>query len=64
MSEPDEPTLDDVLPVEEQSVPDRHEHAKTPKHLNEDELARRTEQERIEAGVEQYDPNEVPPADA
>lgn len=64
MTEPDEPTLDDVLTPSEQAIPDHREHAKTPKHLNDDELARRAEQERLEAGVDDYDPNEVPPADA
>jgi hypothetical protein len=59
---PDQPNLDDVLPTTEQAVPDHQEHAKAPAHPNDDELARRTEQERIAAGVEDYDPDEVPPA--
>ena len=42
------PNLDDVLPVTEQAVPDHREHAKTPKHLDDEELERRTEQERLE----------------
>ena len=54
--------FDDVLPVEEEAVPDRREHGKMPKHLDDDELARRTEHERVEVGLEDYDPNEVPPA--
>lgn len=57
-----EPNLDDVQPATEQAIRDRREHGKTPKHLNDEELARRTEQERIEAGLEDYDPDEVPPA--
>ena len=64
MSERDEPTLDDILPADEQAVPDHHEHGKTPMHLNGDDLAHRTEQERIEVGLEDYDPDEVPPADS
>jgi hypothetical protein len=60
---PDEPTLDDVDPVTEQAPRDRHEHAKTPPRLNDDELARRTEHERVEAGIEDYDPDSVPPAE-
>lgn len=41
---------------------DRREHGGMPLHANDDELARRTEQERIEAGVDAYDPDDVPPA--
>jgi hypothetical protein len=41
---------------------DRRFHAGTPAHLDDDELARRTEAERVAAGLEDYDPNEVPPA--
>jgi hypothetical protein len=33
-----------------------------PLHPDEDELARRTEEERVEAGVDDYDPDDVPPA--
>jgi hypothetical protein len=58
----DEPTLDDVLPVTEQAVPDHREHGKMPAHPNDDELDRRTEQERVELGLEDYDPDDVPPA--
>jgi hypothetical protein len=60
----DDATLDDVFPTAEQAVPDRREHAKTPKHLNDDALAQRTEQERVATGIEDYDPNAVPDADA
>jgi hypothetical protein len=62
MSENDEPTVDDVLPVHERAIPDRREHGKMPKHLDDEELERRTEHERVEVGLEDYDPNEVPPA--
>jgi hypothetical protein len=33
-----------------------------PAHPNDDELARRTEQERVEVGLDDYDPNDVPSA--
>jgi hypothetical protein len=33
-----------------------------PLHPDDDELARRTERERVEAGVDDYDPEDVPPA--
>jgi hypothetical protein len=58
------PNLDDVLPVNEQAIPDHHAHGKMPAHLNDDELAHRTEQERVEAGVDDFDPDAVPPAEA
>ena len=42
---------------------DRREHGGAPSvHPDEDDLARRTEEERVEAGVDDYDPDEVPPA--
>ncbi|MGN6606971.1 MAG: hypothetical protein ACTHMS_08180 [Jatrophihabitans sp.] len=56
------PNLDDVIIPEEQAIPDHRAHAKTPAHLNDDELARRTEQERIAAGIDDYDPDDVPSA--
>ncbi len=43
-----EPNLDDVLVPTEEPHPDHREHAKTAKHLDEDELASRTEHERGE----------------
>jgi hypothetical protein len=60
---PERPTLDDVEQVTEQAIPDRREHAKAPDRLDDDQLARRTEQERVMAGLDDYDPDEVPPAD-
>ncbi|MDZ7931854.1 MAG: hypothetical protein U5N21_18095 [Rhodococcus sp. (in: high G+C Gram-positive bacteria)] len=45
-----EPNLDDVLTPTEQAHPDHREHAKTPKHLDEGDLAARTEHERDEVG--------------
>jgi hypothetical protein len=62
VSDNDLPNLDDAIPVTEQAIPDRHEHGKMPPHPNDDELARRTERERIELGLEDYDPDDVPPA--
>jgi hypothetical protein len=41
---------------------DRRFHGGSPAHLDDDELARRTEAERAEAGVTDYDPGDVPPA--
>lgn len=42
----DQPDLDDVMTPTETPHPDQHEHAKSPKHLDDDELARRTQHER------------------
>jgi hypothetical protein len=58
----DAPNLDDVMQPEEHPTRDRHEHGKAPDRLNDDELAHRTEHERVQAGVEDYDPDEVPSA--
>lgn len=41
---------------------DRREHGGAPQHLDDDALAARTEQERVDAGLEPYDPADVPPA--
>ena len=41
---------------------DRRFHGGTPAHLDDDELARRTAEERADAGVDAYDPDDVPPA--
>jgi hypothetical protein len=38
--------LDDVIEPNESAVPDHHEHAKAPRHLDDDALARRADQER------------------
>jgi hypothetical protein len=37
----------------EQPHPDRCEHAKSPKHVDQDDLDRRTEHERVEIAEEQ-----------
>ena len=41
---------------------DRREHGGAPGHLDDDQLARLTEEERVDAGLDAYDPDEVPPA--
>jgi hypothetical protein len=41
---------------------DRREHGGASQHLDDDQLARLTEEERVEAGLDAYDPDEVPPA--
>jgi hypothetical protein len=41
---------------------DRREHGGIPGHLDDDHLARLTEEERVAAGLDDYDPDEVPPA--
>jgi hypothetical protein len=40
----------------------RREHGGAPQHVDDDRLARLTEEERVEAGLDDYDPDEVPPA--
>src|SRR5271169_5162133 len=46
----------------EQFHRDRHEHGGMPQHIDDDRLARLTEEERVEAGIDDFDPDEVPPA--
>ena len=41
---------------------DRREHGGSPQRIDDDRLARLTEEERVEAGVDDFDPDEVPPA--
>jgi hypothetical protein len=41
---------------------DRHEHGGASARPNDDELALRTERERVEAGLEPYDSDDVPAA--
>ena len=41
---------------------DRRFHGGSPDRLDDDQLARLTEEERVAAGVDAYDPDEVPPA--
>jgi hypothetical protein len=46
----------------EQFHRDRREHGGIAGHVDDDRLARLTEEERVSAGIEDYDPDEVPPA--
>jgi hypothetical protein len=41
---------------------DRREHGGASEHPDDDRLARLTEEERVDAGLDAYDPDEVPPA--
>ena len=41
---------------------DRREHGGEIDRLDDDQLARLTEEQRVAAGVDDYDPDEVPPA--
>jgi hypothetical protein len=41
---------------------DHHEHGGAPDRIDDDRLARLTEEERVAAGLDAYDPDEVPPA--
>jgi hypothetical protein len=41
---------------------DRREHGGAGGHPDDDALARRTEQERVDAGLDAFDPDDVPPA--
>lgn len=43
---------------------DRREHGGAPTHPDDDALAQRTERERVAAGLDDYDPEDVPAADA
>lgn len=58
-----EPTLDDVIEPTESAPRDRHEHGKAPTPPNDDALAHRTEQERVEVGIDDYDPDTLPAAE-
>ena len=49
-------------PPEAQFHRDRREHGGAPDRLDDDQLARLTEEERVEAGIDDYDPDEAPPA--
>jgi hypothetical protein len=49
-------------PPEDAFHRDRREHAGAPARLDDDQLAGLAEEERVEAGIDDYDPDEVPPA--
>ena len=59
--DPDEPG-EFVEQFPERFHRDRREHGGEIDRLDEDQLARLTEEERVAAGVDDYDPDEVPPA--
>ena len=46
----------------EQFHRDRHEHGGVPQHVDDDRLDRLTEEERVAAGIDDFFPDEVPPA--
>lgn len=58
------PEVDDVMsaPGPPEVTRDRREHGGAPFHLDDDKLAERTEEERVDAGLQAYDPDDVPPA--
>jgi hypothetical protein len=51
---------DDEFPAEFHR--NRREHGGAAQRLNDDQLAELAEEERVEAGVDDFDPDEVPPA--
>ncbi len=55
-------TQEDSDELPERFHRDRREHGGAPQHLDDDQLARLTEEERVAAGLDPYDPDEVPPA--
>ncbi|NEK58354.1 hypothetical protein GCU56_10775 [Geodermatophilus sabuli] len=56
MSEPDRPTLDDVMDTEESAPRDRQQHAKGYDRPDDEQLQHRTEQERQAVGSDDADP--------
>jgi len=55
-------TQSEPEPPAERFHRDRREHGGSPEHVDDDQLARLTEEERVEAGVDAFDPDEVPAA--
>ena len=63
MTEPtDVGEFDDVMETTESVSRDRHEHGGYSARPNDDLLEHRTEQERVQAGIDDYDPDDIPPA--
>lgn len=62
MTEHDEPNLRDVMEPSESAPRDRAEHGKAPDRYPDDELEHRTEHERVQAGLDDFVPDEVPDA--
>jgi hypothetical protein len=60
MARRDEDPDQDELPAEFHRT--RREHGGASQRLNDDQLAELAEEERVEAGLDAYDPDEVPPA--
>jgi len=63
--EPDQDEVfDDVIPPEDDGLPrpTRQGHAKMPERLDDDALERAVERERVDTGVSDYAPADVPPA--
>lgn len=58
------PNLDDVQEPDNEFLPDRiyQGHAGQPERLDDDALAAATEQERVDAGLIDYAPDQVPDA--
>jgi hypothetical protein len=53
--EHDIPTLDDVMETNEPTTAHHRDHAKTPKHIDEDELDRKKALEASEVGLDERD---------
>lgn len=60
----DVPSNDDVIDPHDDALPQssRRGHAKVPEGLDDEDLETVTEQERVDAGLKDYVPEEVPPA--
>src|SRR6266567_7267432 len=52
----------DEEPLDEEFHRNRREHGGEIDRLDDDKLARLTEEERVDAGIDDYNPDEVPPA--
>jgi hypothetical protein len=59
---PDDSELPGDSDLPEEFHRDRRQHGGASSRLDDDRLARLTEEERVEAGLDAYDPDEVPPA--
>lgn len=62
--EEDSPNLDDVIDPQEDALPQstRTGHGKMPETVDDDDLQAAAEQERVAAGLQDYAPDQVPPA--
>ena len=57
MADDDREDISEAMIPSEEVHPDHREHAKTPKHLDDDELAQRTEYERDIVGDDKRSPD-------